>query len=536
MVSVLKWVGLVVIALGAVYAGLTVLVSRTLHREYAALEAAGRPTRAEQIIPAPVPDPDNAALTYASVVLKLKANEADGETLYKRVTELALDLLRGEDPDPAAETALREWLGQPAMTESLAALQQAAAKPACRFDNNYSEGAGMVLAHLSEIRSLTFIVGSAACVKAAEGDAEAAWGLLMTSLRMADALRTEPLIVSQLVRAAQVEKALRALRFVCAAAPPSAVQYAEADALLRPLDDRAPLVAAMDGERLLFGEWGFGMMKSELRRTTLLGAGRAQRVLWLLSVHSPLLKRDHATYLQVMRACADDAAKPLTDGSTGEAERLTETIPLYCLLSRLMVPALVGVRGSYAAMMARVRVARAGLAVLNARRESGAFPDTIPGLAAAEIKDPFRDQPLVYRREAGGFVIYSVGENREDGGGKAGTRRGKGDIVWRYGAAPDPWQKVELDVTAIDESGLRGPPDGKVTVSYEFCIPDTETARREVKAIDPSVQFMPGSRGRIGAGEGECLCVGTTGKGWREVLAGLAALPSVGRIIECHFE
>ena len=42
----------------------------------------------------------------AVLEVKLKANEADGETLYKRVTELALDLLRGEDPDPAAETAL----------------------------------------------------------------------------------------------------------------------------------------------------------------------------------------------------------------------------------------------------------------------------------------------------------------------------------------------------------------------------------------------------------------------------------------------
>jgi len=75
---------------------------------------------------------------------------------------------------------------------------------------------------------------------------------------------------------------------------------------------------------------------------------------------------------------------------------------------------------------------------------------------------------------------------------------------------PDPWSKVELDLTALDEAGLRGPPDGKVAVAYEFAIPDTATHRAEIAAIDPTVQFMPGSRGRIGAGEGQCLCIGST--------------------------
>ncbi len=32
-------------------------------------------------------------------------------------------------------------------------------------------------------------------------------------------------------------------------------------------------------------------------------------------------------------------------------------------------------------------------------------------------------------------------------------------------------QKVELDLARLDADGLRGPPDGKVSVSYEFCIP-----------------------------------------------------------------
>lgn len=100
----------------------------------------------------------------------------------------------------------------------------------------------------------------------------------------------------------------------------------------------------------------------------------------------------------------------------------------------------------------------------------------------------------------------------------------------------DPGPKVELDLTKLDKNGLRGPADGKVSVSYEFCIPNTDKCKAAVKAIDPTVQFMPGSRGRIGAGKDECLCIGETRANYREVLTRLADLPYIKRIIECHFE
>ena len=107
----------------------------------------------------------------------------------------------------------------------------------------------------------------------------------------------------------------------------------------------------------------------------------------------------------------------------------------------------------------------------------------------------------------------------------------------REAAVDDVWQKVEFDLTRLDADGLRGPPDGKVSLSYEFCIPNTDERKAEVKAIDRTVQLMSGSRGRIGAGKDQCLCIGFTHQeNYREVLRALAELPYVERIIECHFE
>lgn len=101
----------------------------------------------------------------------------------------------------------------------------------------------------------------------------------------------------------------------------------------------------------------------------------------------------------------------------------------------------------------------------------------------------------------------------------------------------DPLNKVLFDLSHLDRNGLRGPPDGKIAVSYEFAIPDNDLCRSEIKAIDKTAQFMPGSHGRVGAGKNECLCIGSTHQeNFKTVLLALAEKSYIKRIIECHFE
>lgn len=103
--------------------------------------------------------------------------------------------------------------------------------------------------------------------------------------------------------------------------------------------------------------------------------------------------------------------------------------------------------------------------------------------------------------------------------------------------ATKPADKLQLDLAGLDADGLRGGPGGKVALAYEFSIPDRTPCRDEVRSIDRTVEFHPGSRGRVGAGPGDCLCIGSTHQPHhREVLQRLAALPYVHRIIRCDFE
>jgi hypothetical protein len=124
------------------------------------------------------------------------------------------------------------------------------------------------------------------------------------------------------------------------------------------------------------------------------------------------------------------------------------------------------------------------------------------------------------------------------------TGRARFDVAswWRPAVAGEAgadasMRKIEFDLEVLDADGLAGPPDGKVAVNYEFRIPDTPANRAAVTAIEPEIEITTGPRGRVDAGPGFALCIGSTHTPrHREILASLAGLPFVERIARCDFE
>jgi len=124
------------------------------------------------------------------------------------------------------------------------------------------------------------------------------------------------------------------------------------------------------------------------------------------------------------------------------------------------------------------------------------------------------------------------------------TGHARFDVRWWFGSpaaaaalGPAGARKIGFDLESLDAAGLVGPPDGKVAISYEFRIPDTPANRAAVLAIDPDIEIATGPSGRVAAGPGFCLCIGSTHRPrHREILLDLAALPFVEWIARCHFE
>ena len=95
--------------------------------------------------------------------------------------------------------------------------------------------------------------------------------------------------------------------------------------------------------------------------------------------------------------------------------------------------------------------------------------------------------------------------------------------------------KIEFNITSIDKNGLLGPDNGKVSLAYEFCIPQTKEAKEQLIQIDPTINFYL-SPGRIQCSQQEYLCIVETKVGWKSTLFQIASLEFVTKIKKSYFE
>ncbi len=435
---ILKWVGIVFVVLGFAYGAMDFASRRALKREYDALRAEGRPMELREIVPPAIPDADNAALVYNAAIQMLKAEppiKLDGYTppsgrvignLLDQFSDVASSTLASPTNTVAAEhiDRLHE---HPRVVEFLASLERGIARPGYRQERDYTQGAGILLPNLAENRGVSRILSALARRQAAAGNSDAARRTALTGLRFADSLRTEPILINQLMRVAQVAIAVDALRAVVEVAPPSADDCAKLETLLASFESREPLVRSLDGDRLLLGEWAFKQPASAIPHLT---GKNVECIMVISGVLLPFKRTDHAAYLRIMRYYA--RAEPYVLGDAGIVDQMINAVPRYCILTWSLVPALSATKAKFTGMIAQARVTRTGLAAIRFKQEHGAFPSDLQALKLANADDPFTGKPLIYRTTDRGFTIYSVGLNLVDDGGLKGKDSKSGDEVWRY--------------------------------------------------------------------------------------------------------
>lgn len=96
--------------------------------------------------------------------------------------------------------------------------------------------------------------------------------------------------------------------------------------------------------------------------------------------------------------------------------------------------------------------------------------------------------------------------------------------------------KLDFDPCIFDDDGLYGPPGKRRALSYEFCIPDSNSFLKQVSAIDPTILVMS-SPGRSACGSGDILCVGNSRQlNVTMTLNRLVSLPYVRRIRQSTVE
>ena len=434
-VKILKIIAIVLVVLSLIYAIAVGVSGAKLSRAYADLKNDNRPMRQADVIPPEVPDSENAALLYESAALLLKAQPAPEGNLQVYLGGLSDKFIKKSlDPDKLAE--LQRLIDQDVVTQALSIVEQGTQRRSCRFDRDYNAGINIIMPSLSHIRRLTFILSAKARLEARAGNLDNAWNMARIQLRLADATMNEPIIGPQLVRIAIIRMACRTIQELCEIAPPNEQQYRSVEDLLAGLDDIAPMVLAIDGERLLFGEWAFNLPKDELYKImpglNLSGIKRRFFIFLISLKPKPLFLADRAAYMRFMHKSAQLFEDPSSHVKADLKEE--ERHEKLHMLTSILMPATLRVKEIHSEMTAELRITRAGMALLQYKQSRDAFPDTLEALKLSDTIDPFSAEPLRYKTQGQGFILYSIGSDEKDNGGSPRQKKQEKDwdIVWSY--------------------------------------------------------------------------------------------------------
>ncbi len=438
-VKILTGIAILIVVLAVTYAIALAVSAMRLRRAYAALRSDGRPMTLAEVVPPKVPDSENAALLYESAALLLRAQPAPEGNLLEYLGERIRSA--SEDPlDPNEKTELANLLRQDAVSQALSIVEQGTRPPACRVENDYHAGLALGLWHLSRMRCLARIAGARALLLAEAGQADEAWNTAVVQLKFADALRSEPVIVSQLVRSTQIDLACATVQKLCELAFPDEESSRTIQDLLGRYDDLTPLIRGVDGERLIFGEQTFTLPKKELRK--LLSDTRADdyipaiiaRLMFPGISFKPLFLADHAAYLRTMQDYTEQLTLPYDPNDIKRMDKELSEVHRYHILTSILLPNMGRVKEVYLERIAQIRVTRTGLVLLQYRDTHGNLPETLGSLALESVRDPFSQRSLVYKPLGTGFDLYSVGPDQKDNGGAAREPRQKTDydIVWHF--------------------------------------------------------------------------------------------------------
>jgi hypothetical protein len=321
-------------------------------------------------------------------------------------------------------------------------MNSAAALPKSRYPIDMSKGAETLLPHLVPVKQLAQLSKWAAIQRAKDGKTEEATQILKNGFALTATLETEPIMISELIRIASVtllvqgmEQALFESDFTEAqlrqlAEMVGGVETRGTNSMLRVIaGERAFGLAHMEASFKQFSQsWGSGSPNfnsfEDVAKVGLFGSRK------LLGLHA----RDQAFFLETMEAWERAAQLDYpemwreSERAFKEAEGRMQAHPIRYLISRLILPAMDGFTKKGVYLEARLRCARAALAIqLYRSRHEGKLPnlgELVPEFLTEIPRDPADNQPLEYRTaEDKGYKIIAVTSTEMMNEGRKPTNR-----------------------------------------------------------------------------------------------------------------
>jgi hypothetical protein len=400
---------------------------------------AGLAVLPEDIKTGPVPSEQNAAPVYRQIDAHLK-QQPTGKT-----SDEVRKLLAPMPPSPAELARGRKRIAERA--ELLRLVHEAAARPSCDFQRDWSLGPYVLLSEYSGMRaSARWLVGESGLLLRSGKPVDAVNNMAL-GFRIARHAATDPILIAHLVAVAIDAITLRAMENILYAA---GEQPGVAEAVRAAVERewaKPSLAKGMHGEAVMQYVSIKLLRKSgmkELKRMEQMSEGGS-------AVAEPekggeitpadrkaadaMLDENGAAMIPLTLRIFVAADRPYRDAmkaANAVSAQVSDSKDSKYALARILFPVFEQTPAKRAQDEARTSVVRSSAALLAHRVKNGRFPDRLESAISPVPTDPFDLKPFRYRREGNGFVVWSVGESMKFDGGDPHTKPEKNAVLFRY--------------------------------------------------------------------------------------------------------
>jgi hypothetical protein len=368
-----------------------------------------------------VPDEENAALDYSEALALIEKLDPE----FERATDV-IRLLDYAEPDGALpEVVMSEVESFVKDLEPVYALfDSAVTKPRARFEIDFSDYWGVSALGRNWTRQTARMESLRLHFALANGDLEQAMVCQRSMLRMAESLRMEPVVISQLVRVAICGIAMHSLEDCVnrAMLPEPAMRelltlYVDADdpeAMIRAIvGERCAMNALLQEEKLSVGSNSLG---DWLRNKYQSKDNRIR----LLEGFEPLVGLSEASWPKRIEFWCENWTT-----AAGDLDPFD--------VAGMVIPPNTRSISAFARCAAQLRMAQTALAIELYRSGNGYLPDHLDALVPQYLpkvpEDPFDGQRLRYTKLEPGYRLYTVYEDRVDDGGVKAEKDESGEWV-----------------------------------------------------------------------------------------------------------
>ncbi len=424
---------LILIALAATDGLLAARYGDQVQQKLRQLRAAGKPLTGTELAPPPVPDAENAAPLYlkaADIVEPHDGQPAGGSAPGSTSASRVVGYSEADWDSPTEMATLARLVREDRAAMDLA--RQATARPKCRFDVQWQSLSTAIFPHGRKVRLLTRFESAAAAVASHQGNQAEALDRLRMGFVASRRASEDPVLTMLLLANAMDAALLKSAEYALSHGPvPEGPARRLADELGR-ADYRRAFVRARQSQRIEDLETFDSLAAGGQAASAFVGTGANvfpdDLLFWcygspIAPALRPLLRKDELLYLSLAARQECIAGKPWPQAATAARQWVADVdcAPAWAAVTRL---------SAYPSYQAQTRVEstaawrellQIALGLHVYRQKHDPYPDSLDALRSLSWPVPldrFSGKPLIYRRQSDRFLLYSIGPDMKDDGGK----------------------------------------------------------------------------------------------------------------------